>query len=302
MTHLFISHSSRDGAAIAQPLAAALESAGHRCWIAPRDVKPGVAYPGQIVGAIRDCAGLILVLTPAANESQDVLQEVQRASKHRRVIAPVVVDDTTPTDDLDYYLAVRHQIRWSDAGQTALELLRTFPMPIHVPDKSLRTEVEHESPAVVLQELQQSQSEIHALEQELDTAMKGLVPGTTDRPPKSGAPTSLGATKAHDLLRRLKLKVVSGGPSNRYPRGIPGPADGYRFWATHLIKDRIIQFGAQRINGVFDVQALMKLRLVGFKARDNDKEIFIEIDESLNVDAVKQAERAMRELNHLLSK
>ena len=35
MAHLFISHSSRDGAAIAQPLVSALESVGHRCWIAP---------------------------------------------------------------------------------------------------------------------------------------------------------------------------------------------------------------------------------------------------------------------------
>lgn len=128
MTHLFISHSSRDGAAIAQPLASALESAGHRCWIAPRDVKPGAPYPGQIVAAIRDCAGLVLIVTPAANESPDVLQEVQLAGQHRKTLAPVIVGGAKPSDDLHYFIGVRHQIAWSDARGAAAELLRSFPV------------------------------------------------------------------------------------------------------------------------------------------------------------------------------
>jgi len=127
LTHLFISHSTRDGGAIAQQLAASLEAAGHRCWIAPRDVKPGVPYPGQIVAAIESCAGLVLVVTPAANESPDVLQEIQLASTARRVIAPVVVNATTPGPDMRYYIGVRHQIPWSDARTTTAELLRSFP-------------------------------------------------------------------------------------------------------------------------------------------------------------------------------
>lgn len=127
MATLFVSHSSRDGAAIAQLLAAALEAAGHRCWIAPRDVKPGMPYPGQIVAAIRDCDGLVLIVTPAANDSPDVLQEVQLAGQHRKTVAPVIVNSTTPSDDLHYYLGVRHQIPWSDAQKTTAELLRAFP-------------------------------------------------------------------------------------------------------------------------------------------------------------------------------
>lgn len=127
MATLFVSHSSRDGAAIAQPLAAALEAAGHRCWIAPRDVKPGTPYPGQIVAAIRNCDGLVLIVTPAANDSPDVLQEVQLAGQHRKTVAPVIVNGATPSDDLHYYLGVRHQIPWSDAQKTTAELLRAFP-------------------------------------------------------------------------------------------------------------------------------------------------------------------------------
>jgi len=127
MTHLFISHSTRDGGPIAQQLSAALEAAGHRCWIAPRDVKPGVPYPGQIVTAIESSAGLVLLVTPAANESPDVLQEIQLASTARKTIAPVIVSGCAPGPDLRYYLGVRHQIPWSDARGTTTELLRSFP-------------------------------------------------------------------------------------------------------------------------------------------------------------------------------
>jgi ribosomal protein L7/L12 len=156
LTHLFISHSTRDGGAIAQQLAASLEAAGHRCWIAPRDVKPGVPYPGQIVAAIESCAGLVLVVTPAANESPDVLQEIQLASAARRVIAPVVVNATAPGPDIRYYIGVRHQIPWSDARTTTAELLRSFPaiQPPAAPaktgkslDEALRAASEKPGPA-----------------------------------------------------------------------------------------------------------------------------------------------------------
>jgi ribosomal protein L7/L12 len=126
--HLFISHSTRDGGAIAQGLAAALEAAGQRCWIAPRDVKPGIPYPGQIVAGIEGSNGLVLIVTPSANESPDVLQELQLAATARKTIAPVVVSGTAASPNLRYYIGVRHQIPWSDAKPVAVELLRTFPV------------------------------------------------------------------------------------------------------------------------------------------------------------------------------
>jgi hypothetical protein len=127
LAHLFISHSTRDGATIAQGLASALEAAGQRCWIAPRDVKPGIPYPGQIVAGIERAAGLVLIVSPAANESPDVLQELQLAATARKVIAPVVVSGTAPSPDLRYYIGVRHQIPWTEARGVAAELGRSFP-------------------------------------------------------------------------------------------------------------------------------------------------------------------------------
>jgi len=63
ITHLFISHWTRDGGPIAQQLSVALGAAGHCCWIARRDVKPGVPCPGHIVLAIEGSAGLVLLVT-----------------------------------------------------------------------------------------------------------------------------------------------------------------------------------------------------------------------------------------------
>ncbi len=34
------------------------------------------------------------------------------------------------------------------------------------------------------------------------------------------------------LLEALDLKVVAGGPNGRYPLAEPGPAQGFRFWAS----------------------------------------------------------------------
>ncbi len=124
--HLFISHSTEDAASEAHELAAALEAAGYRCWIAPRDVKAGVPYPGQIVAAIENSAGLVLLVTPAANESPDVLQEAQLASSARKIIAPVMLRATQPAPDLRYYVGVRHQLVWSDAAAIAAALSATF--------------------------------------------------------------------------------------------------------------------------------------------------------------------------------
>lgn len=124
--HLFISYATRDGRADAEALVAALEALGHACWVAPRDVLAGPAYSGQIIAAIEACQGMAVLLTPAANESHDVLQEVDAAHRRRKTIAAVAAAGVQPSPDLDYFLGVRHRIAWTGAASTAAELSRTF--------------------------------------------------------------------------------------------------------------------------------------------------------------------------------
>lgn len=128
--HLFISHCTKDGTLKANELDAEAERAGRTCWIAPRDVRVGTPYPGQIVAAIEKAVGVVLLLTPGANQSMDVLQEIQCASSSHKIIAPVVVDKTVPASDLRFYLGVRHQVAWVDAVSTVVELERTFALGV----------------------------------------------------------------------------------------------------------------------------------------------------------------------------
>lgn len=121
--HLFISHATGDGAEAANSLVAVLESLGRRCWIAPRDVRVGIPYPGQIVSAIENCAIFVLLLTSGANESPDVLQELQLAAKMKKTIAPVIIGRLKPVPDIDYYISVRQQIVWSEVQLVAAALL-----------------------------------------------------------------------------------------------------------------------------------------------------------------------------------
>lgn len=126
MAHIFISYAYRDGRDKAYQLAAALEAARRTSWIAPRDEKPGPNYPGQIVRAIRESRGLVLLLTPGANQSPDVLSEVTNAQKERKLIVPVVFQDTKPSDDLIYFLATPQHYVWTQAKLVATALAEVF--------------------------------------------------------------------------------------------------------------------------------------------------------------------------------
>ena len=72
MAHdVFISHSAKDKAT-ADAVCAKLEAEGIRCWIAPRDVTPGLEWGAAIIGAIKQAKVMVLVFTANANGSQEI--------------------------------------------------------------------------------------------------------------------------------------------------------------------------------------------------------------------------------------
>jgi TPR repeat protein len=79
-------------------------------------------FAGEIVSAIQESCGLVLVLTPGASQSWDVLQEVTNAHNRRKLIVPLVVHGTRPSNDLNYYLAPRHWLPWTNANAVAAQL------------------------------------------------------------------------------------------------------------------------------------------------------------------------------------
>jgi serine/threonine protein kinase len=120
---VFISYSSEDKG-IADALCAALEVDGIGCWIAPRDVRAGRPYSGQITQAIREAHILLLVLSEAANHSKHVLREVERAAHCQIFLLTFRIEPIAPGDDLAYFLGADH---WID-GFRPLPPAQHFPV------------------------------------------------------------------------------------------------------------------------------------------------------------------------------
>jgi hypothetical protein len=74
----FLSYSSQDKT-IANAMCHYLEQRGLRCWIAPRDVRPGEDYAAEIIDAIMASRALVVVFSANANASKHVKSEVERA-------------------------------------------------------------------------------------------------------------------------------------------------------------------------------------------------------------------------------
>jgi hypothetical protein len=118
MAHdVFISHSTRDKP-VSDAVCAALENAGIRCWVAPRDVQPGRSFAGEITRAIQQSKAMVLIFSANSNTSSQVLREVQLAVEAQLHILQFRIEDVLLNDDLKYFLSTPH---WLDAMSPPLE-------------------------------------------------------------------------------------------------------------------------------------------------------------------------------------
>ena len=114
---VFICYSS-DDKPIADAICARLEAKGIRCWIAPRDVLPGLPYQQALITAIDTSRILVMVFSSSANDSPHVLRELSRAVDKNVIIIPFRIEDVQPSNALAYILSVPH---WLDAINPPLE-------------------------------------------------------------------------------------------------------------------------------------------------------------------------------------
>ena len=113
MAHdVFISYSHRDKP-VADVLCATIENEGGRCWIAPRDILPGLDWPAAISNAITLSRIMLLIFSADSNASHDVSRELILASNSNLIILPFKIDDVTPEPGKQYYLARTH---WFEAA------------------------------------------------------------------------------------------------------------------------------------------------------------------------------------------
>ncbi len=118
MAHdVFISYASEDKT-VADAVCAMLESHAVRCWIAPRDVLPGMAYGEAIIDAIRGCRVMILVFSSKSNTSPHIPKEIERAVSAGVAVIPFRIENVRPGKSLDYFIGSVH---WLDALTRPLE-------------------------------------------------------------------------------------------------------------------------------------------------------------------------------------
>jgi Uma2 family endonuclease len=88
--HYVISYSPLDGGEFAMRLHDALEAAGIPAWLDTRDFSGGYARDVAVENAIRECAGLLFVMTPdSVVDSSVCYTEWTRALDYRKLVIPL---------------------------------------------------------------------------------------------------------------------------------------------------------------------------------------------------------------------
>lgn len=114
---VFISYSSIDNNA-ADTVCSTLEQNGIHCWIAPRDIIPGVPFAEAIIDAIKESKVFILVYSSNTNRSSQVIKEVDRAVHHGLAIITLRLEDVPMSKQLEYYIS---DVHWLNAVTPPLE-------------------------------------------------------------------------------------------------------------------------------------------------------------------------------------
>jgi len=114
---VFISHSSADRN-VAEAICHRLEARAIPCWLALRDVLPGAVWAASIQSAIQASDVLVLVYSEKANESEQVLRELERAVAAGVAILPFRIQDVEPSEAVAYFIGATH---WLDAITPPIE-------------------------------------------------------------------------------------------------------------------------------------------------------------------------------------
>jgi hypothetical protein len=110
MAHdVFISYASPNRQ-MAFKVCTTLEKHGISCWIAPRNLMPGLPYPRAIIKAIRASRALVLILSSHANKSEHVLNEILGATNQKVPIIPIRLEDVLLSDSLKYLIDKTHML------------------------------------------------------------------------------------------------------------------------------------------------------------------------------------------------
>lgn len=107
---VFISYATADGE-IARHVCEVLEARGISCWIAPRNVAPGMDYGQAIVDGIKKSRVMVVLLSENSGSSRYVAREVERAVTHEVALLPVRLASIDIPASLEFFLG---SCQWFD--------------------------------------------------------------------------------------------------------------------------------------------------------------------------------------------
>lgn len=114
---IFISYSSKDKP-VADAVCAHLEARKIKCWIAPRDLLPGILYQEGIIRAIEESRIMVFIFSSHSNSSPHIIRELTKAVSSGVIIIPFRIEDILPSKAMEYLISAPH---WLDAITPPLE-------------------------------------------------------------------------------------------------------------------------------------------------------------------------------------
>ena len=114
--HIFVS-SAQEDRQITDTVIKALEALGHSCWVAHRDIVPGISWAGAIVSAITASGLMIVIVSRHSVTSRQVLREITIADDEGVPFLPLRVDGIQLSPDFRYYFSASQQLDVSQVSQ-----------------------------------------------------------------------------------------------------------------------------------------------------------------------------------------
>ncbi|MEQ1617980.1 MAG: toll/interleukin-1 receptor domain-containing protein [Terricaulis sp.] len=114
---VFVSY-ARVNKALVFPVIEAAQREGRKFWLDQQGIAAGDGWAGEIVRAIKSAAGVMVMCSKAAFESDHVKREIYLADRYRKRLFPVFVESAEPPEDFEYFFAGVQPLKLFETPET----------------------------------------------------------------------------------------------------------------------------------------------------------------------------------------
>jgi adenylate cyclase len=139
MADIFISYSRKDSSRVLE-FTEKLRARGVSIWIDQHGIEGASSWSGEIVRAINQCTGFIVLLSHASVESDNVVREVALAFEKKKKILPIELEPVALPEPMEYPLAGIQKLAFDNWDGIERVLAKLVP---------LREETAAKPPAVI---------------------------------------------------------------------------------------------------------------------------------------------------------